>query len=102
MTRNELDGRAAIVTGAEAGIGEACARALAFSGAPELVVDLDDERAERVAAAISDEGATALAHAADESDPEHVEALVARGGRTGPAAHCRQQRRYRGDFPAHG
>jgi hypothetical protein len=53
MTRYELDGRAAIVTGAGAGIGEACARALAFSGAPVLVVDLDDERAERVAAAIS-------------------------------------------------
>jgi NAD(P)-dependent dehydrogenase (short-subunit alcohol dehydrogenase family) len=60
MTRNELDGRAAIVTGAGAGIGEAGVRALAFSGAPVLVVDLDDERAERVAA-ISDEGATALA-----------------------------------------
>jgi NAD(P)-dependent dehydrogenase (short-subunit alcohol dehydrogenase family) len=43
-----------------------------------LVVDLDDERAERVAAAISDEGATALAHAADVSDPEDVEAMVAR------------------------
>ena len=79
-----------------------CARALAFSGAPVLVVDLDDERAERVAAAISDEGATALAHAVYVSDPEHVEAMVAREGRAGPAAHCRQQRRYRGHFTAHG
>jgi NAD(P)-dependent dehydrogenase (short-subunit alcohol dehydrogenase family) len=78
MTRYELDGRAAIVTGAGAGIGEACARALAFSGAPVLVVDLDEERAERVAATISDEGATALAHAADVSDLQSVEAMVAR------------------------
>ena len=31
MTRYELDGRAVIVTGTEAGIGEACARALAIS-----------------------------------------------------------------------
>ena len=38
MTRYELDGRAAIVTGAGAGIGEASARTLAFSGASVLVV----------------------------------------------------------------
>jgi NAD(P)-dependent dehydrogenase (short-subunit alcohol dehydrogenase family) len=89
MTRYELDGRAAIVTGAGAGIGEASAWTLAFSGASVLVVDLDDERAERVAAAISGHGGSALSHAADVSDPEHVEAMVARGGRAGPAAHCR-------------
>ena len=78
MTRYELDGRAAMVTGAGAGIGEACARALASSGAAVLVVDLDAERAGRVAAAISDGGAVALAHAGDVSDPEDVEAMVAR------------------------
>jgi NAD(P)-dependent dehydrogenase (short-subunit alcohol dehydrogenase family) len=48
-----------MVTEAGAGIGEACARALASGGAPVLVVDLGAERAERVAAAISEGGAMA-------------------------------------------
>jgi 3-oxoacyl-[acyl-carrier protein] reductase len=79
MAKYELDGRTAIVTGAGAGIGEACAQALASSGAPVLVVDLDEERAERVAGAISGDGGTALSHAADVNDLDSVEAMVARG-----------------------
>jgi NAD(P)-dependent dehydrogenase (short-subunit alcohol dehydrogenase family) len=78
MTRYELDGHTAIVTGAGAGIGEACAHALAASGASVLVVDLDEERAGRVAEAVSSDGGTALAHVADVSKPEEVEAMVAR------------------------
>ena len=78
MAKYELDGRTALVTGAGAGIGEACAQVLASSGASVLVVDLDEERAERVADGISGDGRTALAHAADVSDPEAVEAMVAR------------------------
>ena len=46
----ELNGRAALVTGAASGIGEACARRLAAAGAKVTVVDLDGEGAERVAA----------------------------------------------------
>lgn len=42
------------------------------------MVDLEDERAERVAGAISDDGGTALPHVADVSGLESVEAMVAR------------------------
>lgn len=78
MAKYELDGRAAIVTGGGAGIGEACAQVLASSGASVLVVDLDEENAERVANAVSDNGGTALSHVADVSDLDSVEAMVAR------------------------
>jgi 3-oxoacyl-[acyl-carrier protein] reductase len=60
VAKYELDGRTAIVTGAGAGIGEACAHVLVSSGAAVLVVDIDEERAERVASSISNDGGTAL------------------------------------------
>lgn len=85
MAKYELEGRTAIVTGAATGIGEACARALASSGAAVLVVDLDGESAERVAGDISDDGGTALSHVADVSDLDSTEAMVARAeGELGP------------------
>ena len=48
----DLSGRRAVVTGGASGIGEACARAFAASGAHVVVADLNGEAAERVAADI--------------------------------------------------
>ena len=59
MAKYELNDRTAIVTGAGAGIGEACAHVLSSSGAAVLVVDLDEDRAQSVASAISEDGGTA-------------------------------------------
>ncbi|GAA2209846.1 3-hydroxybutyrate dehydrogenase [Nonomuraea monospora] len=66
----ELTGRTALVTGAGAGIGAACARRLAAAGARVLVVDLRAESAEKVAAEVG--GAAVVA---DLSDPGFVAAL---------------------------
>jgi NAD(P)-dependent dehydrogenase (short-subunit alcohol dehydrogenase family) len=69
----ELENRVALVTGAGAGIGEACARRLASGGARVALVDRDLESAERVAGEL--DGAIAI-HA-DVSDPAAVDAMVA-------------------------
>lgn len=68
-----FDGKAALVTGAGSGIGEACARMLAERGARVLVADLDLDAADRVA---SDLGDSAVAFAADVADPDQCSAMV--------------------------
>ncbi len=69
----DLDRTVALVTGAGAGIGEACARRLAAGGARVAVVDRDLPAAERVASEL--DGAIAI-HA-DVSDSAAVDAMVA-------------------------
>lgn len=54
-----LEGKVAIVTGAAAGIGAACARRLANAGAKVMLTDIDEARGTAVAAEISEGGGVA-------------------------------------------
>lgn len=76
MTEDALAGKAAIVTGASSGIGEAAARALARAGAAVALAARRRERLETLAAEIRDAQGTALAISTDVTDREQVEALV--------------------------
>jgi 2,3-dihydro-2,3-dihydroxybenzoate dehydrogenase len=69
-----LDGRVALVTGAQRGIGFACAEAFAAAGAAVACVDLPGDGLE---AAVQRLGLDASAHPADIADVEAAEALVA-------------------------
>ncbi|MGE0347061.1 MAG: SDR family NAD(P)-dependent oxidoreductase [Candidatus Nanopelagicales bacterium] len=71
-----LAGRAAIVTGASAGLGAIMARGLAAAGCGVVVAARRADRLEGVAAEIAAAGGRAVAHPADLRDPGHAEALV--------------------------
>ncbi|MCX2932536.1 SDR family oxidoreductase [Mycobacterium sp. CVI_P3] len=73
MTHPDLVGKAAIVTGAGAGIGLAIARRLAIEGCRVLCADINGESAGAAAAEI---GAGAVAHQVDVSDEQQVIAMV--------------------------
>jgi NAD(P)-dependent dehydrogenase (short-subunit alcohol dehydrogenase family) len=72
-----LAGKAAIVTGAGQGIGEACAVRLAREGARVALCDVNAAAAERVAQAIVASGGTAIAIPADVAKPADVADAVA-------------------------
>ena len=74
----EFGGKAALVTGAAMGIGEAVARRLARAGARVALVDRDADAVEGVAEAIRSDGGAALALAADVSDGAAVRLAVGR------------------------
>lgn len=67
----EIYDKTVLITGAGSGIGAACAKAFAASGARVAVVDLDQGSAERVAAKVSGN-----AYACDVSDPLSVEQMI--------------------------
>jgi NADP-dependent 3-hydroxy acid dehydrogenase YdfG len=71
-----LDGKVAVVTGASAGIGEACALALAEVGASVVVTARRRDRLEAVAARIRERGGTARVHVADVASLEDVRSLT--------------------------
>ncbi len=77
MTSPLLENRAAIVTGAGSGIGEAAALRFAAEGAAVMAVDIRGAKAQATAAAINDGGGHALAVEADVSDAADVERMVA-------------------------
>ncbi|MEU1033112.1 glucose 1-dehydrogenase [Streptomyces mirabilis] len=70
-----LTGRAALVTGATGGIGEAVVRRLAAEGAAVVVTDLDADRCEKLAEEV---GGGALGLALDVSDESAWQEVVAR------------------------
>jgi NAD(P)-dependent dehydrogenase (short-subunit alcohol dehydrogenase family) len=75
VSRYELGGKVALVTGAARGIGFATARALSSRGACVTVVDLETEGAERAAALL--DGTRAIGLAADVTDRAAMQRAVA-------------------------
>lgn len=74
-----LDGKKAVVTGADSGIGRAVAIAYAREGADVLISYLDEHSdAEEVASLVRDAGRTAVLMPGDLSDPAHCRAVVDR------------------------
>lgn len=84
MAQYDVSNRSAIVTGGGSGIGEAVAVTLAASGAAVLVVDLNEDHANRVAGKIRDSGGTAEGFRADVANVDEVRATVEAAGKLGP------------------
>lgn len=76
MNGENLETRAAIVTGAGQGMGRAVARALAARGARVVANDLDGEKAAETAEELKDTGSDALAIEADVTDADAVNRMV--------------------------
>ena len=70
-----LEGKAALITGAGAGIGRATAQLFAREGASVAVVDLNETTARETVELIHAEGGRAIAIVADVSQPDAVEAM---------------------------
>jgi NAD(P)-dependent dehydrogenase (short-subunit alcohol dehydrogenase family) len=75
----DLTGTSSIVTGGASGLGEATVRLLAARGASVVVVDLQDDKGEKVAASVG--GGYVRA---DVTDPEQVAAAIAAAEEHGP------------------
>jgi 3-oxoacyl-[acyl-carrier protein] reductase len=73
-----LEGRVAIVTGAGGGLGGGICSALTLAGAAVAAVDVDREKAERVAESFSSDGARCVAVEADVSHRSSVETMTER------------------------
>jgi len=72
----DLTGKVAVVTGANTGLGEAFAWALADVGAHVAIVARSQERNKAVAHSITNAGGPAIALEADVTDPDGVERMV--------------------------
>jgi len=71
---HELDGKVAVITGGGSGIGAALSKACAAEGMQVVVVDVNEERAAKVAAELPD--GKAVARAVDVSNADAVQALA--------------------------
>jgi NAD(P)-dependent dehydrogenase (short-subunit alcohol dehydrogenase family) len=70
----DLDGAAAVLTGAGSGIGRATALSLAARGCRIVATDVDGDRAEETAALVRDTGTDAVGLRVDVSNQDHLEA----------------------------
>ncbi|MFJ7949706.1 glucose 1-dehydrogenase [Streptomyces sp. NPDC096354] len=77
MNFTQLDGKAALVTGAASGIGRAIAETLAQAGAFVVVTDRDGTGAEKVARQIAADGGAAVAAQVDVVESDQLAAAVA-------------------------
>ncbi len=71
-----LDGKVAVVTGGNQGLGEAFAHALAEVGAEVAIAARSRERSELVATSIRDKGGRAIAVELDVTDPAQAERML--------------------------
>ena len=76
MPRYDLEGQAAVVTGAGRGIGRAIALRLAREGAGVTVADLDEANAQKVTAEIRAAGGRANGYRVDVTQKDDVERMV--------------------------
>lgn len=79
-----LDGKAAVVTGAASGIGQAIAQRFAQEGALVCLVDIDEERAKSTAREIVKCGGKAASHLCDVANQQSVRDLFRRLARENP------------------
>ena len=79
-----LDGKAAVVTGAASGIGQAIAQRFAQEGALVCLVDIDEERAKSTAREIVKCGGKAVSHLCDVANQRSVRDLFRRLARENP------------------
>ncbi|MEJ2026236.1 MAG: glucose 1-dehydrogenase [Limibacillus sp.] len=71
-----LQGKVAVITGAAAGIGKACAKRFAEEGAKVVLADVQETRGEEAAEEIQAAGGEALFVSCDVGDKAQVEALM--------------------------
>ena len=71
-----LDGKVAVVTGSNQGIGEALARALSEAGASVVITARRLDRCEEVAESIREAGGQAIASELDVTDPDQVHRML--------------------------
>ena len=87
VTRGELQGRVALVTGGGGGIGQATSLLLAQEGAAVAVIDVNESAAATTAEEIRGTGGRAIAVTADVSSEQDVQAAVERAVREFGSLH---------------
>lgn len=95
---NRLQGKVAIITGGNAGIGEAIAKLFADEGASVVVTGRRKEELDRVVKGIGVNGGRALAVVGSVTDEKHVQDVVAQALRTFGKLHILVNNAGIGDF----